>query len=57
MKKGDVKVHQVGTRLSDKDFETLNRLIEHTSSETNIKVTKSDMISKLIRDAAERMGV
>lgn len=48
------KIRTVAARLSQTDFDKLNKLIEVTEKETNIRITKTDMLGKLIRDEYER---
>lgn len=51
------RIHVISFKLSDQDYKLLNALIKKTQEETNMRVTKPNMFSKLIRDEAERKGV
>lgn len=49
------KTRNVAARLTQSDYEKLHKLMEKTQQETNMRVTITEMLSKLIRDAYDKV--
>lgn len=45
------KTRTINVKVTTEVMDKLDTLVDATSRETNIRVTKADMIAKLIRDA------
>lgn len=47
------RTRTLSVKVTPETMALLEKLMENTRKETNIKISKADMVEKLIRDAAE----
>lgn len=48
------KKRMLSVKITESDFEKLSEIVARYKEENNARISKSEMVAKLIRDAAER---